>query len=136
MQNEMQIQAACYVGDVTALHYLDLGQNNSLRSCLLAGIYHYRNHIEAQISSIKGSDTHSCSHAGTGSRLIAHSLSRSDHQASITVFDDGTRVHGIDSCRHPNGAVLLVVHGGRRAKACACCMDDVPVPAVPPAMHE
>ena len=55
--------------------------------------------------------------AGTGSQLIAYSLSRSEHQASITVFDDGTRVHGIDSSRHPGGAVL-VVHGGRRAKAC------------------
>ena len=37
VHDAMQIQAGCYIGDVTALHYLDLGQADSLRPFLLAG---------------------------------------------------------------------------------------------------
>ena len=37
MHHAMQIQPGCYIGDVTALHYLDLGQDDSLRQILLAG---------------------------------------------------------------------------------------------------
>ena len=54
--------------------------------------------------------------AGIGSQLHAHSLSQDyQNQFTATVFDDGTRVHGIHGVSSPIGD-LLAIHGGRNAK--------------------
>ncbi|BDA49006.1 probable WD repeat-containing protein 6 at N-terminal half [Coccomyxa sp. Obi] len=94
----MHLRHNQFTGDVTALFCLETRRGN--QKCYLF--------------------------AGIGSQLHAYSLPQEDEgQFIATVFDDGTRVHGIHGTSSPIGD-LLAVHGGRNAKVCMFRPGEVP----------
>ena len=110
----MPLRHQAFLGDVTALHHIDLGDQQQPFHVLLAGIQPDCG-ANLDLLTIKRLLVSDVTMQAFGSQLHTYSLTSNGELAVWTVFVDGTRIRGIAGIRQPTGAVLLV-HGARSAK--------------------
>lgn len=111
------LQHCGFVGDVTALQLVPLGEtgSNIQQSHVAAGvcIANSARNVHCQVMQL--STAIAC--AGMGSQLLVYQLSSGDLVVNHTVFSSGIHIHGVHAVQLPN-ACLLAVHGERMVKVC------------------